>query len=144
MRAYVFDIDGTLSDLTHRLHYISGDHKDWDGFFNSVGGDAVHEHIADLARHLITVMPIIIMSGRSEQCRRATEQWLDKHNIPYNGLYMRKEGDHRPDFQVKRELLLALRSDEWEPIMAFDDRDQVVEMWRTEGIPCAQVAAGNF
>lgn len=59
-------------------------------------------------------------------------------------LYMRKEGDHRPDFKVKRDLLAALKADGYEPIMAFDDRDQVVEMWRAEGIPCAQVADGNF
>lgn len=32
----------------------------------------------------------------------------------------------------------------YEPIMAFDDRDRVVKMWRDAGIPCAQVAPGDF
>ena len=52
--------------------------------------------------------------------------------------------NHRPDHQVKGELLDRLRADGWEPIMAFDDRNQVVRMWREKGIPCAQVADGDF
>lgn len=59
-------------------------------------------------------------------------------------VYMRKDGDHRPDNEVKSELLARIRADGHDPIMAFDDRDQVVKMWRAAGIPCAQVADGNF
>ena len=57
---------------------------------------------------------------------------------------MRKEGDHRPDHIIKLELLAQIRSDGFEPIMAFDDRNSVVKMWRDAGIPCAQVAEGDF
>ncbi len=57
---------------------------------------------------------------------------------------MRSEGDHRPDYKVKEELLGRILKDGFEPIMAFDDRDQVVKMWREAGVPCAQVADGNF
>ena len=28
--------------------------------------------------------------------------------------------------------------------LAFDDRDRVVAMWREEGVPCFQVAPGDF
>ena len=35
--------------------------------------------------------------------------------------------------------------EEWEPIMVFDDRNQVVDMWRNGlGLQCFQVADGNF
>jgi hypothetical protein len=35
-------------------------------------------------------------------------------------------------------------ADGYEPIMVFDDRNQVVKMWRERGIVCAQVAEGDF
>ena len=105
MRAYIFDIDGTLSDLTHRLHFIQGDEKDWDGFFGAVGGDGVHQHIADLACDLFQQQHVIIVSGRSDQCRAETEAWLSRHYISHEGLYMRRAGDRRPDFKVKLDLL---------------------------------------
>ena len=59
-------------------------------------------------------------------------------------LYMRAEMDHRPDHVVKFELLKQIVWDGYAPIMAFDNRDQVVKMWRGIGIPCAQVAEGSF
>lgn len=144
MRAYIFDIDGTMADLTHRLHFIRRDKPDWAGFFAAVDGDSLHDHVAGLARSLFNGTNLVIVSGRSDQSRPATEAWLTRHGILYNRLYMRRAGDHRPDYQVKRELLDMLRADGYEPIMAFDDRDQVVKMWREAGIPCAQVAGGNF
>jgi hypothetical protein len=144
MKAYVFDIDGTLSDLTHRLHFIQCDPPNWDAFFGAVAGDLVHEHIAVLVRTLEVFHHIVLVSGRSDQCRTGTEYWLRRHGIPFNRLYMRKQGDRREDDLVKKELLDALRADGYEPVMAFDDRDRVVKMWRENGIPCAQVADGNF
>jgi hypothetical protein len=57
---------------------------------------------------------------------------------------MRRRGDKRADFIVKGELLDKIIADGWQPIMAFDDRNQVVQMWRARGIPCAQVAEGDF
>jgi hypothetical protein len=72
--------------------------------------------------------------------------WLGKYGVGYvlHKLYMRRDGDHRPDDIVKREMLQQMRVDGWSPIMAFDDRNQVVEMWRANGVPCAQVASGDF
>jgi hypothetical protein len=57
---------------------------------------------------------------------------------------MRRVGDRRPDYIVKAELLDQILRDGFSPSMAFDDRDQVVAMWRERGVPCAQVAPGNF
>ena len=142
--AYIFDIDGTLSDLTHRLHFIQGERKDWDGFFGAVADDGIHEHIAAIARAIHAEQAVVIVSGRSDQCRAETGAWLERHKIPYDALYMRRAGDHRPDDKVKQEILADLRDDGWEPVMVFDDRDRVVAMWRELGIPCAQVAPGEF
>jgi hypothetical protein len=57
---------------------------------------------------------------------------------------MRSDNDYRADFIVKEELLAQLRADGYNPVMAFDDRQQVVDMWRENGLICAQVAKGDF
>ena len=141
---YVFDIDGTLADLSHRLHHIEKKPKNWDAFFAKSADDKAIAHICDLARHLSKVAPVVFVSGRSDRVRRDTEDWLEREVGLRGPLYMRKGRDRRPDYIVKAELLDLLQADGYRPIMAFDDRDQVVKMWRAKGVPCAQVAEGNF
>lgn len=155
MKCYLFDIDGTLADLSHRLHYIQGETKDWDAFFAACGSDRPIDHICDLAFTLnSSANQIVFVSGRSDAVREQTLCWLETQGLRTNGdnwfreyrpqLYMRKAGDRRPDHVVKLELLAQIKADGWEPIMAFDDRNQVVDMWRANGVPCAQVAPGDF
>ncbi len=151
---YIFDIDGTIADLSHRLHHIQGETKNWDAFFDACSGDKPISHVLDLAHHLSGDTDIVFVTGRAERCREATASWLKAH-LP-NGagwdwsedfkldLYMRADGDHRHDNVVKSELLDRILADGYRPLMAFEDRDQVVKMWRERGIPCAQVAEGDF
>jgi phosphoglycolate phosphatase-like HAD superfamily hydrolase len=143
MKCYLFDIDGTIADCSHRVHHI--ENKDWRAFFAACGDDAPIPHIIELAQDLTSAGRVIVyVSGRSDECRRQTSIWLGRHELPAGALYMRKAGDHRPDNLVKAELLDQVIADGFEPIMAFDDRNQVVKMWRERGVPCAQVAEGDF
>lgn len=145
MRTYIFDIDGTIADLSHRLPHIQKEPKDWPSFFAAVPDDKPIHHIIKLAIDLeLAGAAIVYVSGRSDECRKATETWLQQHALPDGRVFMRKAGDHRPDHQVKVELLEQLRAEGHKPVMAFDDRNQVVKMWRELGIPCAQVADGDF
>jgi phosphoglycolate phosphatase-like HAD superfamily hydrolase len=152
---YLFDLDGTLCDIEHRLHFIRAPElvgsigqdeafkPDWDAFFDACGMDSPIEHMVGLARLL--KHDSIYISGRSDRVQSKTTAWLQLYGlIPCQGLYMRKHGDHRPDHVVKLELLGKIKDDGFTPIMAFDDRQQVVDMWRTNGVPCAQVAEGNY
>lgn len=144
MKCYLFDIDGTLADCSHRIHHIQKSPKDWDTFFAACHLDEPLEHICELARLLNLETTVVYVSGRSDQCREQTEDWLKKNSLWTGHLYMRTEGDHRDDDTIKIELLAELRADGFDPIMAFDDRDRVVAAWRSAGIPCAQVAPGDF
>jgi len=146
-RVYLFDLDGTLADLSHRLHHIQGDKKDWQAFFDACDQDSPIPHMVELANNLAAENDILFVSGRSDEVREKTLTWLrDQFGcwIFTEDLYMRKAGDHRPDTVVKLELLDQIRADGWTPVMAFDDRDSVVSTWRNAGIPCAQVAEGAF
>lgn len=145
---YVFDIDGTIADMSHRLHHIvrtDGKPKDWTACFAAVSNDKPIQHVIHVARALVEAGHFIVfVTGRPDSCRAATEEWLAEHVIGEQALYMRKAGDHRNDDIVKMELLAQLRADGWEPRMVFDDRDRVVSAWRSAGVPCAQVAEGKF
>jgi phosphoglycolate phosphatase-like HAD superfamily hydrolase len=144
-RCYVFDIDGTLADCTHRLHHIQKQPKDWRSFFAECSADKPIQHMIGVATALSAIgAQIVYVSGRSDECRVQTVAWLDSHELPYGPVYMRRSGDHRDDDILKIELLADLRADGFEPIMAFDDRSRVVAAWRNAGIPCAQVAPGDF
>ena len=145
---YIFDLDGTLANISHRLHFIEGEKKDWDAFYDACDKD---EPIKNTLKLLDIIGSndknnIIILSGRSDAVRKKTIGWINKYVSIFYTLYMRKTGDHRPDVEVKQEWL-----DEWlkhhtkEEIGGiFEDRKQVVDMWRKNGITCYQVAEGDY
>jgi phosphoglycolate phosphatase-like HAD superfamily hydrolase len=146
MANYVFDLDGTLADCSHRLHHIQNGKKDWKAFFAACFDDKPIEHMVDLFKDLCSHHGnlMIVCSGRSDITKADTDDWLTKHDLIYDYLFMREEGDHRPDDVVKLEMLTKLRVIGIEPTMVFDDRNSVVNMWREAGVPCAQVAPGDF
>lgn len=136
----VFDLDGTLADLTHRLHFIkrSRSERDWDSFYAMVGTDVLIEPVAEVYSALIAQgHRVEIWSGRSDRTREDTELWFRSRRIPTpHRLIMRSEGDFTPDEQLKKSWLRPGNI----PDMVFDDRQRVVDMWRAQGILCAQVA----
>lgn len=138
-KAFLVDIDGTLAHMRdYRKPY------QWD----KVHLDDVDEVIADIVNSLKETnacdYEVIVMSGRDESCREQTEAWLDKHGIWYDELFMRPEGDMRPDNIIKAELFDTHVRDNFDVQFVLDDRDQVVEMWRRMGLTCLQVAPGDF
>lgn len=157
---YIFDLDGTVTDLTHRLHFIGATYtsfvkedesptKDWDGFFAAAADDSPIWEVITVARALVKAGHTIIYStGRRESCRQITVDWLNKYRVPMSTIYMRANNDHREDNVVKEELLNRLLQDykvkESELGGVFEDRQQVVDMYRARGIRVFQVAPGKF
>lgn len=145
---YIFDIDGTLADISHRLHFIQTAPANWDKFFAACVDDApINEVIATAQLLKRSGAYILLLSGRSEVVRIETIQWLARHFVPWNCIYMRAQGDHRQDNIVKEELLNQALSD-WHSvgtiIGVFEDRKQVVDMYRQRGLRVFQVAEGDF
>ena len=140
------DLDGTLADCTHRLHHIRGDRrKNWDAFFAGCRLDEPNEVVVEMVEALKKEHRVIYCSGRPEKTRKDTEAWLKEHlGEAHPKLYMRGDRDRRADDIVKRELLLRVREDGYDPKLAINDRKRVVDMWRAEGLVCAQVAEGDF
>jgi predicted kinase len=133
----VFDIDGTLADITHRRHYVcvpKGEKKDLDGFFAHISEDTPRKEIVDkLLAYKEEGKEIILSSGRGEEYRQGTEEWLEKHNIPYDRLIMRPKNDRRPDTTVKAGYIKYYLNKK--KIVAWhDDRPSVVRVIKAEGI----------
>ena len=145
---FLFDLDGTLCDITHRLHFIKSDPQDWRGFFRACVDDQPIDDVCTLCRSLHEMgARIIYVSGRSDEVRTETDWWLKRHALPAGPLFMRVQGDHRYDNIVKGELLdqvIKEYGSREEIAGVFEDRDQVVKMYRERGLRVYQVAEGDF
>jgi len=64
--------------------------------------------------------------------------------VAYEGLFMRATGDQRRDHIVKEEIFDREIRGRYHVVGVFDDRAQVVRMWRSLGPTVFQVAEGNF
>lgn len=133
--AWIFDLDGTLADVTHRRHFVATKPRNWKAWDAAQPRDPVHEPVAHLARTLkASGMHIVIASGRNEDVRVSTVEWLERHSIPFDALFMRASGDFRSDDIIKEEILAEIRAAGWDPEAVVDDRPRVVEMWRRNGL----------
>jgi hypothetical protein len=142
--AYIFDIDSTLADPSHRLHHIQKDPKDWEAFYEAANKDGMIHPTVGIYQLLNNADRTFLVTGRAERHRKLTEDWLDARYIYCDGLYMRKDGDHREDAVVKREIYETQIKDNYNVEAVFEDRNQCVKMWRDLGLVCYQVCDGDY
>ncbi|KZK96428.1 hypothetical protein PsAD5_02621 [Pseudovibrio sp. Ad5] len=142
----LFDIDGTLADINHRRPLVTPPKSDWKRFNDLMGDDTPSKPMVDLYKTLwdSNQYDLILVSGRGEESRKLTETWLTWNSIPFSRLIMRQEHDNRADYLVKQEILNMLLSEGKRIAFVVDDRKQVVDMWRRNGITCLQCAEGDF
>lgn len=139
----IFDIDGTLADISERLHHIRTKPKNWNAFNQGIAQDKAIQSMVRLCNILYAAgIHIVLCSGRNEANRPETVEWLEKHNVNYHELLLRKDEDYRSDAIVKREILETM--DKTRILFVVEDRSRVVEMWRSEGLVCLQCAPGEF
>jgi uncharacterized HAD superfamily protein len=141
---YIFDLDGTIADCNHRLHYINQKPKDWNAFNREIINDPPIHDVLSLLHILKDLFTVLLVTARGEGCREETVAWLELHDISYDGLYMRGKDDYRHDDIVKEEILDDLLSMGYDIKGVFEDRNRVVAMWRRRGIRCYQVIDGNY
>jgi hypothetical protein len=144
---YIFDLDGTIALMDHRRHILeTDDPKKWDMFFDACVNDVPNIPVIFVMQELYRAgHKIAIWSGRSDRVKKQTVEWLKDRNIRYHELKMRRDGDYTPDDTLKMNWYISLDLEQKEHVAAvFDDRDKVVAMWRRIGVPCFQVAEGDF
>ena len=141
----ISDLDGTLADIDHRLHWIHRDDPDWTAFFLACGDDAPIANTITVLRTLHAAgYEVVIASGRGEVARDATIEWLARHDVPWDRLLLRRIDDARHDDEVKTEMV---RENDLAPdrtLVVLEDRASVVQTWRRLGFHVFQVADGDF
>ena len=139
----VFDIDGTLADVSERLHHLRRKPKNWKAFFAAMAQDKAIRSMVRLCNVLHAAgVQIMLCSGRPEQYRKETVTWLAREGVRYHELRLRRDGDRRSDTLAKQEMLAGI--DRASVLFIVEDRRGVVEMWRAQGFVCLQCAPGEF
>ena len=138
----IFDIDGTIADITHRRQFIAAKPKNWRAFFHAMDKDVPIVPMLKLIRSMSSAINIIWCTGRPEEYRQVTLDWLNSHYLQTNYLYMRPNKDNRADYIVKEEALEQMRLDGFNPVMAFEDRKRNCEMFRKNGLFVCDLSQG--
>jgi len=138
-QAIIIDIDGTLA-------FMDDKRSPYD--YSKVGWDRLNSELNWMIGQLQKANPYmktIILSWRDGECRPETLAWLESKAVVYDELYMRDAGDVRKDSIVKKELFYKYIDWQYDIRAVFDDRSQVIDMWRLElQLPCYSVWYGFF
>lgn len=155
----ICDIDGTIANIEHRLHFVKKEHsdeimeykKDWNSFFEHVKFDTPRiEIIRILNNFLREGHDFVFVSGRPERCRKDTIQWLYENvysrqewtsNKRALALLMRPDHDKRPDNELKTKIYQKFLS-HYEIKVVIDDRPRVIEAWKKLGLTVMDVGKG--
>jgi uncharacterized HAD superfamily protein len=134
-KAIIVDIDGTVA---HRVN------RDWFEY-EKAHTDAPDAAVIEVIKCLwLQGYKILIVSGRNDDSQDVTSEWLRYHCPPYVKLFMRGSKDFREDSVVKQEIYERFIEPLYDVLCVFDDRNQVVDMWREIGLKCLQVQPGDF
>lgn len=140
----ICDVDGTISDPSARLHYVTPPKKkgkkpfikDWNSFFLEMENDTVKKETQDkLIKYYNEGKTVIFMSARPEKYREVTLRWLQSHFLTFAyTIIMRKDGDKRLDTDVKREMFEQHFPDKSVVHAILDDRPSVIRLWKELGL----------
>lgn len=135
-KAVWVDVDGTVARMFGRSPFA------WD----RVGEDQPIHHVIDIVKALRKDgYKIVVMSGRDEVCRPQTIEWLNRHGIEFDDIFMRPQGSQTKDSKIKHDLFWDNVAHKYDIRFALDDRQQVVDFTRNVlGIPVLQCAPGDF
>ena len=140
----IFDLDGVISDASHRQHFIKQTNKDWEGFFSSCSQDPLIPAGAKLINLISEFKSVIILTARPESVQAKTIDWLKKKEIAWNALIMRADQDPELSSEMKYLALKEIRGAGLKPILVFDDDPRNIGMFDREGIPTILVFSGYY
>lgn len=126
----IVDFDGTLTKGPLERRIME---------FEYSINDLENHIICGLVRNLSLGYHIIIVTGREEKYREITEQWLEKHCVPFNQIWFRKNDDQRPSEIIKKEIYQDKIENYYTPVLSIEDRTENINMWKDLGILTLEV-----
>lgn len=139
----VVDLDGTLCDTSSVLHHVKGlprDKKNYDAFHEGSRHCPPIKMVQDMvAEDVANGLKVVIATGRKERWRALSHDYTEEHlGAPYIEMYMRPDDDHRSQVEFKTELIGQL-VEQYDIKRAYEDRQAVVDVWRSHGIPVVHI-----
>lgn len=137
MKHIILDLDNCISDDGWRVklidHSKTGREKHT-AYHQACGADKFCN------QDLLRVYPIIIFTSRPKACESMTTAWLRSHDIHPEIMMMRPEGNEDSDVDLKRGFLKEILIDYEDIECAYDDRPDVVAMYRLQGLKAEVLA----
>ena len=141
-KAIICDLDGTLCDSSWRKHFVEGEQKNWKAFYAGISADPPRYDVLKLLLKEWSERgaAVVFVTGRGAEYNGATTEWIIRHLPTFKSadMWMRDAGDHRPDVEVKRELICEVMK-VYNVALVFEDRPHIVKMIREMGIECVDV-----
>lgn len=103
--------------------------------------------VAEVARLLDLLdagLVVVLLTARPTRIQDATVAWLDRHEVRWDLLVMRPDGDFTPAIRFKRTTLTQLRDAGLDLQLAFEDDRRNVAMFHEEGVPCVYLHSGYY
>lgn len=140
----MFDLDGVISDASWRQYYLRGGRRDWRGFFTAAQHDPPLQAglglFASVARKAQAQPPgpaPVILTARPNYVAGITRRWLADHGVHADLLILRPSagrGSYGSSTDFKHYELSRLRSAGYQVVLAIDDDERNVDMFRSEGV----------
>lgn len=147
MKYCIFDIDNCISDDQWRMEKIDWSQADLNKRYAAYHAACIHDEPRNkklLRQYMKERVTPIFFTARPMAFRRETFRWFSS-NIGFLfyifQFHMRKDSDIRESVEIKRDFLrdflkTVVISD---IVAAFDDREDIIEMYKETGIVNAQI-----
>lgn len=155
---YIFDVDGTLANIKHRLPILQDEslntNTKWRMFFDQCDKDLPVEANFRTLHYLLYIgCDVWFWTGRSDEVEQKTCEWLQTYCTFFEAcrdadtmkLRMRPASNYTPDHELKQQWLHEMNKEDRARLVAvFEDRSEVVAMFRRNGVTCFQVDDGDI
>lgn len=138
--AVVFDVDGTLCDVSSVRHFViptdGSRKKNFHAFHDAATGCPPHQWVVDLTHDFrARGFTVIVVTARDAVWAVPTLWWLLLNDVAFDVVFHRPAGDRRKDFDVKADILAHIRANGFDVQHAVDDNPNVIALWNQHGIP---------
>jgi len=139
------DVDGVLADGWHRQHFLQQAKPDWKNFFANAFGDTPIDGSVALTQTFEPSTAVILLTARPHNLHEITVEWIQEHGYRWDALIMRARSDggiSSPKF--KQRSVEELRTRGFTPLLAIDDDQRNIDMFRSQAIPSLYLHSGYY